>query len=377
MALSRVYLSPGFFGFKRIGSFDYFQHLEGGLRRRFGDAGRPVEVRVVDNHPTASIRRRAGQLTSAIEETCGDGGAIHLLGHSTGGLDARLVASPTAVTEGAGPPRWGARIRSVTTVNCPHYGTPLAALFATLSGQRLLSALSAITVMGLKLGAPPLAITSSLVAALRRIDDAMYFRLSLIDGLTDRAIRVLDDASSAELSSWIRLLRDDQGALIQLSPEAMDLFQAGVEDRAGVRYQCTASYAPVPGPREWLGTVVSPWGALSMAIYTMLLHLSVRESEKYPCASPRRADEDALARALGGAPPPSSSDGIVPVRSQVWGAVVWAGLGDHLDVVGHFDGGRRDRAHHDWLNSGSRFDRARFDALLDAVVAGMLAAEQA
>ena len=77
---------------------------------------------------------------------------------------------------------------------------------------------------------------------------------------------------------------------------------------------------------------------------------------------------------LGQVPPPLANDGIVPFRSQLWGKLIWAGQGDHLDVVGHFAGSRRKDEHVDWLSSGARFDRARFDALLDAIAIGMLAA---
>src|SRR6185312_2901900 len=96
--------------------------------------------------PTASIRRRALSLTELVAETCGDAGPIHLVGHSTGGLDARLVASPSVAL--AVPPEklaWRKRLVSVTSMNAPHFGTPLATFFTTASGQRALRALSALT----------------------------------------------------------------------------------------------------------------------------------------------------------------------------------------------------------------------------------------
>jgi hypothetical protein len=57
---------------------------------------------------------------------------------------------------------------------------------------------------------------------------------------------------------------------------------------------------------------------------------------------------------------------------------VWAGLADHLDVLGHYrderDDGPIESRHHDWLTSGSSFGRPQFEALMDAVATGMLEA---
>ena len=88
-----------------------------------------------------------------------------------------------------------------------------------------------------------------------------------------------------------------------------------------------------------------------------------------------------LARAFGKAPGARANDGVVPLRSQLHGSLVWAGYADHLDVLGHFDGGKGDgrqgggrgsgQPHVDWLHSGSNFDRDRFDAMTNAVAEGM------
>jgi hypothetical protein len=376
MGIARVYLSPGLFGFSSLGTYDYFCHVETGIRRRFQAAGRGVEVHLVDVHPTASIRRRAFTLLTRIEETCGDSGPIHLVGHSTGGLDARLIASPTMNVMGSPrPPSWAGRIRSVTTMNTPHYGTPLASFFATLSGQRLLYALSALTFAVLKLGKPPLAITSSLVAAFSGIERAVGLQLRLIDTLTDQLVRVLDSASSEEAGEFLRLIRQDQGAIIQLSPESMDLFQAGVEDNARVHYQCVASYAPIPGVIHWARSATRPWSGLSLAIFATLHRLTTLEHDRYPCSPPGTEADDKLVERLGSSPSAPANDGVVPLRSQIWGTLIWAGLGDHLDVVGHFSSASGDSEHIDWLSSGAGFTRDRFDTLLDAIVDGMFQAE--
>jgi hypothetical protein len=70
-----------------------------------------------------------------------------------------------------------------------------------------------------------------------------------------------------------------------------------------------------------------------------------------------------------------ANDGVVPIRSQVWGDIAWAGFADHLDVLGHFQGtGPGD--HVDWMTSHSGFGLPQFHAMADALAAGMLAGAQ-
>jgi triacylglycerol lipase len=375
MGTMRVYLSPGLFGFNQIGAYAYFKHLERGLARRFAEAGREVRIHLVEAAPTASIRRRALTLVSEMSRTAQPDDVIHLIGHSTGGLDARLVACKTANLGDDRVQKLRSRIRSVTTMNTPHYGTPLASFFATVSGQRLLYVLSALTVTALKFGAPPLAITSSLVAAFGRIDRAFGLEVKLLDRITETIVRALDDASSRDLRAYLAGLRDDQGGIIQLSPESMELFCLSVEDNTEIYYQSTASFAPAPGVRHWARSLASPWTSPSATIFTTLYQLAALQDRMYPCEPPTPEWNRILIDRLGHIPPPLANDGIVPFRSQLWGKLVWAGQGDHLDVVGHFAGNRRTDEHVDWLSSGAKFDRPRFEALLDAVTGGILTIE--
>jgi triacylglycerol lipase len=378
-ARSHVFLSPGLFGFSRLGSYDYFCHVEAGLGRRFRDAGRGVRFHVVDAHPTSSVRRRAARLAEVVDREADGDGPIHLVGHSTGGLDARLLASPTVNVSGDKRPRaWGRRLRSVVTMNTPHFGTPLASFFATVSGHRLLAAISALTFVALRLGAPPLALGSALIAAFGRIDRVVGIELQLVERLVDRLVRLLDDASSHELRAYLHLLRGDQGAIIQLSPEAMDLFQAGVEDNPAVAYASTASYAPQPSVIHWARAALTPWSDLSAIVFGALHRLTALENATYPCGPPDDEADRALRRYMTALPPPAASDGVVPLRSQVRNDLIWVGLGDHLDVVGHF-GKEQDPLggppHVDWLMSRSGFNRRRFDELLDVVASFLLGAE--
>jgi len=373
------------FGFGRLASYDYFAHLERALLRELRERGHDAAAWVVDVPPTASIRRRAARLAELVASTSSQqDGPIHLVGHSTGGVDARLLASPgVSLPCDDAALSWLPRLSSVTTLSAPHYGTPLAAFFTTVSGQRMLYAVSALTYVGLSVGTPPLAAASLLVAAVRRLDQALGLDIRLLDRATGRLLRVLDEARSREVRTYLDSIEKDQGSMVQLMPEAMDLFQASVRDRTGVHYQCTVSMALPASPRTWLSQLASPWGALSTAVFTVLREITGRVDERYPCRTPRQSDESeaALERAFGRTAGGRANDGVVPLRSQLHGRIVWAGYADHLDVLGHFDGGSVSRIaadsasgslpHVDWLRSGAGFDEARFAAMTRAIVEGM------
>ena len=387
-----VYLSPGMFGFGRLASYDYFTHVERALVSRIQARGEPIVTHVAHVSPTASIRRRALTLTELIASTCDPSdphaGPIHLIGHSTGGLDARLVASPTAAL--AVPPAalaWRDRLASVTTMNTPHYGTPLASFFTTASGQRALGLLSALTVIALSFGSPPLAVARAVVAAFVGVDRSLGLKVEVLDRATASLLQLLDDVRGGDLRAYVHEIAADQGAMVQLMPEAMDLFIAGVEDRPGVLYRSTASMAPPPSARVMLPALLRPWSVLSATLFAAIHAITSQLDPRYPCAAPDAGlgNEAVLVRAFGRAPDARANDGVVPTRSQIWGKLVWAGYGDHLDVLGHFRertlaGGTERVAtrelegpppHVDWLYSGSAFGRTEFESLMDAVAAGL------
>src|SRR5690606_15544029 len=170
----RIYLIPGMFGFGTLAGFDYFVHMRRELEQRWADHGKRVVIEVVPTPPTSSIRYRAAMLAEQVSAHATDGAPIHLIGHSTGGLDGRLVLSPTTNL----PVRddqleWTSRVSSLISLNSPHYGTPLAGYFATVSGTRVLYALSLLTVVSLSVGEPSLAVFSRLLAALGGVDQLL------------------------------------------------------------------------------------------------------------------------------------------------------------------------------------------------------------
>lgn len=127
-----IVLAHGLFGFERIGlgplTFaSYFRGIPETLRA----AGN----RVLTTHvpAIAGVHSRARRLGEQIDAAF-PGEAVHLIGHSMGGLDARLLASD---------PSWTGRVLSVTTIGTPHLGSSLAD-FAKLRVGRIYGLLEAL-----------------------------------------------------------------------------------------------------------------------------------------------------------------------------------------------------------------------------------------
>src|SRR5439155_8328209 len=167
-----IYLVPGFFGFTNLGELSYFGHLRDAVSAACTARGLDVVVHAIRTPPTASLRTRAARLAEAIaaSERPGDG-TIHLIGHSSGGLDVRLLLHPgVALPTATDVERIARRVRTAVTVSTPHYGTPVASFFTSLLGQRLLQLLSLLTIYVLRFGHFPVAALLRLGAVFARLD---------------------------------------------------------------------------------------------------------------------------------------------------------------------------------------------------------------
>jgi hypothetical protein len=362
MPAHHVYLVPGFFGFANLGQITYFGHvrrvLGAGLRARGLDA----RLHVVRVHPTASLARRSAAVAEKIAATARSrGAAVHLVGHSSGGLDARLLAAPgCALPTRLDVERIASRVRTVVTVATPHHGTPLASFFATLRGQKLLQLVSLGTMHVLRFGHLPLSVVLGLGAFVARFDD-LAVNSDLLDEVFERLLGDFTPGRRRLVGSLLDEVVRDQALLVQLTPEAMEVFAASVGARSSVRYGCVVTQAARPRLRSRLAAGLDPAAQVSRSFFGALYRLAA--------ATPRRlaprlepAQSRALRRGYGSLPGPEANDGIVPTRSQAWGRVLHTAAADHLDVLGHFRVDD-DSSHVDWLFSGSRFDRRQFEAL--------------
>jgi triacylglycerol lipase len=363
-----VYLVPGFLGLVNLGQISYFGHVQRALAERFTALAFRARIHLVRTPPTASLPERAAHLAGTIAATTrGRAGGLHLIGHSSGGLDVRLLTAPGVrlPTEVRLEPLVG-RVRTVVTISTPHYGTPLAAFFATLRGQQLLQVLSLNTMYVLHFGHLPLS------ALLRMGGTALRLGEQIVNSelLGELFSRLLEDFSVGRRRAVRAVLREvvrDRPLMLQLTPEAMEVFNASVLPRAGIRYGSVVTQGARPSPRGILAAGLDPAAQVTHAVYAGLYQLNASARERRA----RRLTPDqrrALTRAFRSAPTAKGSDGIVPTLSQAWGRVIHATVADHMDALGHFADATHRPPHVDWLVSGSRFDRRRFEALIDDVV---------
>jgi hypothetical protein len=258
-------------------------------------------------------------------------------------------------------------VRTAITVNTPHYGTPLAGYFATVSGTRLLYALSLLTVVSLSVGEPSLALFSRLLSGVGSVDSLFGGDLKLVSRVTDSILRYVDRDAREEIHDFLSQVRVDQGGVIQIMPEAMDLFNAATENARDVRYASIASAAPPPRSLRFAKRIRSPYAVFTAALYSTLYQFTSQRSKVYPYARPNLRQTQLFAAGIDQAVTENSNDGIVPTLSMLWGDLLWAGEADHLDVLGHFHDDCSPAEHVDWVTSGARFTRQRFGALLDAI----------
>lgn len=364
-----IYLIPGFFGFINFGRLIYFGHVRDALERWFDGRGIRCEIHRIRVSPTASLRTRAAQILEGVAQSSTTG-PIHLIGHSTGGLDARLLCTPGVdlKADGLSVEDLARRVRTVVTVSAPHYGTPLATFFTGMFGQKLLRLFSLATVAVLRQGRLPLSLVARLGSTMARLGLPGSQTEALLDHLEAELLGRIDADEREPIAQFMSDIGSDQGLLPQLTPDGIDLFNATAEDRAGVRYGCVISCGRRPRLMQHLAVGPRPTRQGSFLLYRWL-HRQTGNAATARLPQPTPAQRDALLRLLGSLPRPDDNDGVVPSNSQLWGEVIYAAQGDHLDLIGHFRDPHQNPPHFDWLDTGSGFGRDKFDALWNAVSA--------
>ena len=205
MPKHHVLLVPGFFGFGSLGEITYFAGIRPLLVRAFQRAGLEVEVIEVATLPTASIRVRAARVREVLASigAAGDG-PIHIIGHSTGGLDARLAIAPTASLPTRTKFEAFERVRSLVTVCCCHFGSPVATFFSGWIGRRLLRAGARYLAWAFERGRAPLAFFLRFLYWLLRLWRPFHRKFNTFDELFAKLIRDLSNERRLELVQFFR-----------------------------------------------------------------------------------------------------------------------------------------------------------------------------
>jgi triacylglycerol lipase len=367
-----VFLVPGFFGFTTIGSVSYFQDVAHALGRALKKRGVAARIVHCPTQPTGSIVRRADSLRRYVIEQGGlKARELHFVGHSTGGLDVRMLLTPgVSIAPGDTEERLARRTRTAISVVTPHYGTPLANAFLTAQGHQLLLLLSSLATTS-PARAAALATTRS-ISLLTRMDDWLDRGNGPIDRLSRALLRGISFKRDDPTWTYLEAIASDQGAVIQLTPEASSLFEASVADRAGIDYGCVIAGVPPPREKMHVRALLHPQRVALRALFRTLHGITASPRTQYPCPLPAAATKRRLEKMLGFALNPRSNDGVVPTLSQLRGRVVHAARADHLDVVGHFTLAAENTS--DWLPSGAGFTVEAFEALWDSV-AGAIAGD--
>jgi triacylglycerol lipase len=361
-----VLLVPGFFGFANLGDFAYFGHVREFLAEIGPALGIDGEIRPVNTAPTATLSRRAALLAEEIQALVAEkGGEVSIIGHSSGGLDARLVVTPEVTLPTTIDVERAARaVRSVVTVSAPHYGTPVAHFFNNMLGQQLLKLLSLFTIYSLRAGRLPLSAVLKLAGVFRR----GVARGSLLDQLYEQLLGDFSRERRRAISDFFESLGRDQDLVAQIAPAAMDVYNASTDDREGVRYGCVVSQARKPGLRSAIGAGLGPYSQATHALYVGLYRIaSGTQRDREPPLTTIQAAP--LRAAYGRVPDITANDGMVPTRSQIWGEVIGAVWADHLDVIGHFGLPTHVPPHFDWLTSGTGYTRGQFEETWRSVAA--------
>jgi hypothetical protein len=418
-----VFLVPGFLGFDRFRDFAYFgdrfaSALRAALMPRIG---RPVQVVPVSMPPTGALSVRQYALGRSLVERAralsdADGcgvESIHLVGHSTGGVDAQLLTMPVALAGrdfhdfGGIDVGWlRERLRSVISLAAPHQGTclaadPLAHALASDSAAALfLRAPAALQEVGtvagqIWVGLRELAFDPDTRALLSNVIGSpaagQFFcelaqSRALIDDLTPaRSVR-----RYASLGEGLPVLRRSFVTVAGVTPSA---------DRNAVQAARDMTQAPAPAPPTQR---FEPKIAAPDPIFLLLAQLtSGRLTDCFSKAGLMPGSLEALqaahddgsrliARSASLLPPildPAVNDGVVnSVRqlidpsdpNELAGLVV----ADHFDVIGHYDralfvtdpktGALTEKELvAGLLHSGSQFRDDQFFSLIDRIAEAM------
>jgi pimeloyl-ACP methyl ester carboxylesterase len=361
-----VLLIPGFFGFGRFGDLSYFSGVREAIESSFERLGLSVTVTEVPTLPMSSIRFRAARVLETLAKVASASeGPIHLIGHSTGGLDARLAIAPTASLPTGVVFDGYDRIKTLVTVCAPHYGTPVATYFTRPMGRFLIRTVGSYLIFMLERGRVPLKLLLRLGYFVVRARDPFRKRPGTFDELYDKLLSDLSEPRILELATFLKAVVKDQSLLFQLTPAGCDLLNACTADPK-IAYASVVARAAPPTFRNAWRSLRDLYAQIMFPMYAFLHRAARRDELGNPPLTELQLAQ--LGRASAIVPVRADSDGVVPTLSQVWGPVLYFAQADHLDVVGQYGLSTQAARTGDWIPSFSPFGHEQFLELWTRVV---------
>ncbi|MFY0526359.1 esterase/lipase family protein [Archangium gephyra] len=380
---NHIVLVPGFGGFDALGSLRYYH----GVTQVLGPS--PLVLHYFPNLPTASVQTRARRLRlwlGDLQERRVIGGkdALHLVGHSTGGLDIRQLLIDYRRREGTQAPGMDVleRIRTVQFISTPQRGTNLARRVRGLGGAsrvltRWMPRMLYETTRALRTGG-----VSFAGRCLQRMWppdegspdwlDAAIQTMVGFGARRENLERALARASYFETLRWLMHVSTDVAAISDLdpvrapgAPESPAHRTSPDEERDFLRakdihYRSIVTVAKRPA-EDARGLFKFVYGLTSRGPTPEL-----GQARSIPWLGESKQGTRMLT--------PSDNDGIVNSVSMVWPDAESSFLveADHADVIGHFRYSQPPRQEldapqryyqYDLLSSGSNFGQREFEAL--------------
>lgn len=374
--LVEVFLVPGFLGFESLGGLDYFIEVDEFVKEKLGAPGVTVKVFATQTEPAGSLQKRADKLADQVAKHHSmDAKAVHFVGHSTGGLDIRLLLSPGNAVEKERERRAAAgdegarkvldalqKTRSATSVATPHYGSPIASFALRLDVDLLLRAAGEVLELAptsylLAKGLQVAGVIAGLMNGLPRDQ-------SFIKWVTGRVFSQPPD----KLIKYLQHVGADAGALRNLTQEGTNLANALLIERPDVRYGSIITGTQKPG-----GAIKTPDPFLffNTLLFRAVWQIVAAENPDFPYAgrntelSQRHGDDASAGLDVGELDIDNdTSDGVVPTASQAYGTILGVFASDHLDCVGHYPHTQSDGTEvTGWVRSGAGFNSDRFDLM--------------
>jgi hypothetical protein len=377
-----ILLIPGFFGYGAFGPpgaplLEYFA----GVINVLGPSLPPehailvheppptgsLDERVASLHEAIWMLQRGERLPHAAQAVLAD--RVHLVGHSTGGLDARLFANPKF--HWSGGPRGAERtaaigtIGRVVTLSAPLRGTPLVD-HAVLARDTLLGVTQALTLLGTfrssRFDSSALEYFRATVPWRRRTPRSGVAAKVVVEAARRAALsRGASDADAEpvarQVEQFVDRIENDRQLFGDLAVDRMERVNREIEggdDLARIDSYVTVSPRP---PILDIGLDL-PARVIYRILYGMTAQAPLAGDP--PTGAPI-GPGPTITRLAADA---TSCDGVVPTRSQTLdGKGVAIVLADHLDVVGSFPGGSGINV----LRSRSDFDTIRFRELWASV----------